>query len=295
MKSMTGYGRAQGTVAQHTVTVEVRCTNHRYKDLRLHFPRGWMALEVPAENLIRAWVGRGRVECALRSGSGASTIGSPQIDWDNAQEYIRLYRQLAQHMEKELGHADPLRLDLIARSEGVVVFGEGLSDLEAAWGALKTLMEAALKDCDRMRTNEGTELWRELEKRLASIQALMVRLHEVIPEEGRELYQRTTERVRQLAGQTEVTEERLVQEIAVMAERMDVTEELTRLESHLNQCRNLLKRSEPIGREFDFLLQEMNREANTLCSKMHSAEIMRLGVSLKAEIEKMREQVQNVE
>lgn len=291
MKSMTGYGRADGTVAGREVTVEVRCYNHRFKDVRVKLPRGWTALEVPVENLARGWMGRGRVECMVRATSGALGVGKPHLDRECAREYLQAYRELA----GEMGLNEEPALALVARAEGVVVFREDLEDTDKAWEELETLIDRALLAADQMRITEGRELAREIGVRLGEVERIRKEIEAEVPGEQQAIAERMSGRVRALAGKVEVTEERLTQEVAVLSERMDVTEELARLDSHIIQFGQLIQKDEPVGRELDFLLQEMNREANTLSAKIHSASVVASAVSLKAEIEKIREQIQNVE
>jgi uncharacterized protein (TIGR00255 family) len=288
---MTGYGRADGTVAGREVTVEVRCYNHRFKDVRVKLPRGWTALEVPVENLARGWMGRGRVECMVRAASGAAGVGKPQLDMECAREYLRAYQELARQMST----TEEPSLTLVARSEGVVVIREDLEDTDKAWEELETLIDRALLAADQMRLTEGRELTKEIDLRLSEMDRIRKEIEAQVPGEQKALAERMSERVRALAGKVEVSEERLAQEVAVLSERMDVTEELARLDSHVSQFGKLIQKDEPVGRELDFLLQEMNREANTLSAKIHSAAVVALAVSLKAEIEKIREQIQNVE
>lgn len=295
MKSMTGYGRAQGLVAGKQVAVEVRCTNHRFKEVRVRLPRGWTALEVPAERTVRAWLGRGRAECLVRSATGAASVGKPVLDTEVAREYLRVTRELAALLNRECGTEQTPGLALLANAEGVIVLGEGIDDDAQAREQLQTLLAGALDEAARMREAEGRELHTEIEQRLSAIQGLVGRVRATVPEETRMLEQRMTDRVRALAGQVDVADERLAQEVAILAEKMDITEELARLDSHLTQFRAVMQRSGPVGRELDFLLQEMNREVNTLSSKMHAAPVISQAVALKAEIEKVREQVQNVE
>jgi uncharacterized protein (TIGR00255 family) len=295
VKSMTGYGRAQGVVAGRDVTVEVRCYNHRFKDVRLRLARGWLALEVKAETHIRSWLGRGRAECSVRSATGSPNLGKPTLDIDNALEYLRLYRELAKEMWKETGTEEAPGLSLVSRSEGVMVFGTALDNVDTAWSELEALLQVALNGADQMRKAEGEILKVDIEKRLSNIETVLENVAEVIPRENSALAGRIVERVKALAGQVEVSEERLAQEIAVLSERMDVAEELARLQSHISQFKKLIQKEIPVGRELDFLLQEMNREINTLSSKMQSGEVISLAVNLKAEVEKIREQVQNAE
>ncbi|HUU00311.1 MAG TPA: YicC/YloC family endoribonuclease [Myxococcota bacterium] len=295
MKSMTGYGRAQGRVTGRDVTVEVRCYNHRYKDIKLRLAHGWTALEVPAEKLIRAWLGRGRVECQVRSANASAGLARPELNMEAAGEYLELFGSLAREVERQTGLVQKPSLEMLARAEGVVVLDEMLADPAAAWADLGGLIEAALEQAQQMRRAEGERLAEEMEKRLDGVAELAVEVRRLLPKENQALFERMGERVQTLAAKVDVTQERLAQEVAILADRMDVTEELDRMDSHLDQFKKLMTRADPVGRELDFLLQELNREVNTLSSKTRSAEVLKLAVTLKAEIEKIREQIQNVE
>jgi uncharacterized protein (TIGR00255 family) len=176
-----------------------------------------------------------------------------------------------------------------------MLLGEIVEDIDAAWGELSLLIEFAMTEVNRMRVAEGEELTVEVQRHIEGCGHIIQQLRGIIPQEQMQLTERTIQRVRLLAGQVEISQERIAQEIGLLAERMDVTEELARLDSHLVQFGKFASSQKPIGRELDFLLQEMMREVNTLLSKMHAATVVNLGVSLKAEIEKIREQIQNLE
>jgi uncharacterized protein (TIGR00255 family) len=292
---MTGYGRADGMVSGRQVSVEIRCYNHRYKDVRMHLPRGWVGLEVTIDKLIRNWVGRGRVECSVHGGSGSANVGKPVLDLESAREYIKIYKQLAQEIDGQPDIKEVSQLSLLANSEGVVVFSEGLDEFDTAQKELTEIVRNALSAAAKMRTEEGKELEKEIQSRLGNIAGIVSELKNIVGSETDVLKERMIERINTLADNVEVDEERIAQEVAICAEKMDVTEELTRFDSHIVQYEKLIKKQEPIGREMDFLLQEMNRETNTIGSKLHSALVTEQVVSLKAEIEKIREQIQNVE
>jgi len=212
-----------------------------------------------------------------------------------AGEYMELFGSLAGEVERQTGVAQKPSLEMLARAEGVVVLDEALADPEAAWTDLGGLIEAALEQAQQMRRAEGERLAEEMKKRLDGVAELAAEIRRLLPAENEALFERMSERVKTLAGQMEVTPERLAQEVAILADRMDVTEELDRMNSHLDQFVKLMSRPDPVGRELDFLLQELNREVNTLSSKTRSTEVVSLAVTLKAEIEKIREQIQNVE
>jgi uncharacterized protein (TIGR00255 family) len=291
---MTGYGRATGVALGQSITVEVRCYNHRFKDIRLKLPKGWLSLEVPTENRIRDWMGRGRVECFVRSSTGGGLLGKPVLNPAIAQEYVRLYRELGVSGGQKNPAFEPT-LELLAHSEGVIEFVEAVADTEQAWQEWMPILDEALRTAEQMRVEEGSKLAEEIGLRLRATERLLTELRGEVPAEIRLLQTRTEERIRTLAAQVEFTEDRLIQELAVLGERMDVTEELARMDSHLAQFRDFCNQSEPVGRELDFLLQEMNREINTIASKVRSAHIVRATVDLKAEVERIREQIQNIE
>lgn len=291
MKSMTGYGRAEGEIGGCAVTVEFRSVNHRFKDVRMSLPREWLALEVDVERAIRNRVGRGRVECHVRLGSGAVALGQPVLNEDLAKNYHHLYRDLA----RICGLDDEPSLSALLRAEGVITWQEAGVDVDAARGPLLALVGKALDGLAAFRDDEGQRLAEEIKGLLAEVDRLRGEIEQRLPEEQEALNARTAERIQAMTGQVDVEQERLLQEIAILSERCDVTEEVTRLSGHSRRFSTLLAQDGPIGREMDFVLQEMNREINTLSSKFHAPEVSRRSVSIKAELEKMREQAQNVE
>jgi uncharacterized protein (TIGR00255 family) len=291
VKSMTGFGRAEGTVNGLPVVVEVKSLNHRYKDVRLAFPKGWMALEVAAERAIQKRIGRGRIECAVRIHSGRGGARSMVLDEEKARQARDLYLDLA----KILGTGEKPSLSLLAQTEGVIVSQDLLEDAQTASEDLERLLFSSLDALDGMRRAEGEKLRLDILKRVGLIREAVLDLEKKVPAEEAAIRERITKRLQMLAGQAGMSEDRLCQELAVIEERMDVSEELTRLGSHVSAFTAMASRTDSVGRELDFLLQEMNREATTLASKMHSAEVARRVVEVKAELEKIREQVQNVE
>ncbi len=291
MKSMTGYGRAEGMVAGKPFAIEIRCLNHRYRDVRLSLPRGWLALEVDVERRIRQCIGRGRVECSVRPTGAGNESGMPVLDEQRALAHAAVYRRLAALLD--LPDAPPL--ELLAQGEGVIAYRSEETAPEAIRADLLPLLDEALAAADAMRCSEGERLGACVVEHLRALDEHAGRIERVLPQELSALQQRTAQRIRALAADCEVASERLDQELAVLAERADVSEELDRLRSHRAQFSALLERAGPIGRELDFLVQEMNREVNTLCAKFHSADVVRTAVAAKAELEKLREQIQNLE
>ncbi len=291
MKSMTGYGRAQGPVAGHDCTVEIRCLNHRYTDVRLNLPRQWLAMEVDVEKRIKGLIGRGRVECSVRLNGGSSDTGLAILDEARARQAYDVFVQLG----ALLGISEKPSLGLVARAEGVIAYAPETQDMDDIKRDLTKLVDVALNAADDMRQKEGTRLVQVVYRHLENLDELIERIKVDIPAEQLLMQDRVSERLRSMAKDVEVSDDRLLQELAILAERTDVTEELSRLDIHRKQFSDLLEKDGSVGRELDFLMQEMNREVNTLCSKFRSALVVKHGVSAKAELEKIREQIQNIE
>lgn len=288
---MTGYGRAQGQVAGRDCTVEIRCLNHRYTDVRLSIPRQWLALEVDVEKRIRDFIGRGRIECSVRFNGASSDTGVAVLDETRARQVYETFVKLGDL----LGIEEKPSLGLVARAEGVIVFPPEAEDIQVVRRDLMGLIDSALNAADGMRQKEGARLAQVVLEHLEQLDSLVKSIKKDIPGEQRLMNERTSERIRSMAADAEVSDDRLAQELAILTERADVTEELSRLEIHRKQFSDLLEKSTPVGRELDFLMQEMNREVNTLSSKFRSALVVNNAVSAKAELEKIREQIQNIE
>lgn len=283
--SMTGFGRAEGLVGGCPAAVEVRSLNHRFLELILRLPPELSSLEMPLRALVSGRVVRGRVEVTVRL---QGSLRRPRLNLEVAracwEELRRLRRELGLQEEPALAHLLGL---------GGVLWEADLP-AEAPWEELRPLVERALEDCLRMRRQEGEALGRDLAARLARLAELIEPLEPRVRGALAAYAERLRRRLRELAEGV-VPEERLLQEVATALERLDVTEELVRLREHLRRARELLDAPEPVGRRLDFLLQEMYREANTLGAKAVDASTGHAAVEIKAEIERMRQQVQNVE
>jgi uncharacterized protein (TIGR00255 family) len=289
MRSMTGHGRGAVERGGRRATVEIRSVNHRYFDLKLRSGPLEPAVEDRVVQAIRKRAERGAFTVSVRDESTAGA-GGVRVD-------VALARGVAAALEElrtALGMAAPVTLEQIVGLPGVLVIGESTADAEAVVAAV----DQALDELTTMRKREGEILRRDLDARLARLSEFgddVKRLSQGAPaEHGKRL----AERLAKLLGasrEREIDEQRLAQEVAVIADRMDVTEELVRLASHLEQARALLGEDLPVGRKLDFLVQELGREINTIGSKSQAADITRRVVEAKAELEKIREQVQNVE
>jgi uncharacterized protein (TIGR00255 family) len=295
IRSMTGFGRASFDVAGVCFDVEARSVNHRHFDLRLRLPRLLASFEAASRDCVQARVSRGKVDVNVSASEGSSALQHLEIDAQAAREYARA----AQALEREAGVAGPLSVDALLSLPGVASFAERDLPAEELEAGLRAALASAVAELDEMRVREGAALERDLLGRLETVVALSDSLEarsDVVRDAARD---RLRKRADQLQLETGVIDEaRLHHEIVLAADRLDVTEEIVRLRSHVAQFREIAEAGapgEPIGRRLDFLMQEFGREANTIGSKGNDSPIAHQVVDLKTEIERMREQVQNVE
>ncbi|MBK9519424.1 MAG: YicC family protein [Anaeromyxobacter sp.] len=290
IRSMTGFGSGRGAAGGEEVVVEVRSVNHKFCEVKVRLPRELSPLELDLTRAVKDRLARGGIEVAVRR-AGAGGSMAPRVDAALAEAYARAYAEVA----ARLGLHGQVTLSDIIAAEGVIRLDDRDADLDAARAASERAMAQALDALVNMRVREGEALRRDLEARLTTVEALVVKVEALAPQAVEHHRARLAERVVELTRGVPLDPSRLAQEIALLAERTDVAEEVTRLRSHVAQARQLLGSGEPAGRKLDFLVQEMHREGNTIGSKSQHAEISGVVVSLKAEIERMREQVQNVE
>jgi uncharacterized protein (TIGR00255 family) len=296
LKSMTGYAQAQAAGHGWTIRISVRSVNHRFLDLHLRLPEGFEALEPRMRQMVRERIRRGHVDVALRyelSGPAAVSVN---------QEIAAGYLQAANALREQFGIRTEPDLASILRLPGVI--GPPASSLDSNLAQLEELagrcLSEALDRLDRMREEEASALREEMLSHLANLANLAARIR-VLAERARPAFAKRLEaRVKELLGEATLDPARLAQEASLAAERSDVSEELARLASHVRQFESMLAGSADVGKKLDFLLQEMQREANTLLSKTPGTEaeglqITELGLEIKSEIEKIREQVQNIE
>jgi uncharacterized protein (TIGR00255 family) len=272
------------------IDVEIRSVNHKFCEVKVRVPRELSALELEAAKVVKDRLARGGVEVTIRRASGSGGL-APRVDVALAEAYARAFGEI----QARLGLPGAVTLSDILRSDGVVRLDERQIDVDAARAALGEGLSRALEALVAMRGREGEALSRDLESRLSTVEELVARVAEQAPRVVEAYRTRLAERVAELARGVPTDPTRLAQEVALFADRTDVAEEVTRLRSHVAQARALLASGEPAGRKLDFVVQEMHREANTIGSKSQSADLSGVVVSLKAEIERMREQVQNVE
>lgn len=289
MHSMTGYGAGSAPLSGGQVHVEVRSLNHKHQDLRLRVPQDLGEHAFFLEQMARAGLGRGRYDLSVRV--DGSTAGQPQLDEPRLRA---LYAALAK-LRDELAPGGEVPLAALLSLPDVIKSEP--ADVEGIRTALTLAFEGAKSELFKMRAIEGGALFTDLVQRLSEVRSLTAQVKESAGELVEDGRRRLRERVTTLLeGQTaRLSEERLEQEIALLADKSDITEELVRLESHFAQFEALLGASEPVGRRLDFLLQEISREVNTIGSKSQFAKTAHLVVEMKSEVERLREQVQNVD
>ena len=303
LRSMTGYAQARCEQNGWSLRVSLRAVNHRFLDLRVHIPEGFEVFEPQMRQLVRDGIQRGHVDLTLHV--EVSRSASLQIDRKLAADYLRVIEELRQ----EFNLAPEPQLTALLRLPGVVASPASPGALPATFdeqelkkfGTLvSACLEEALRKLDIMRQEEGRSLARDMNSVLKSVGEKTARL-EILSEQSRPVYaQRLKIRLQELMGSVPIDPVRVAQEAAVLAERADVSEELIRLRSHVDQFGRLIGEAGEIGKKLDFLLQEMQREANTMLSKtpglgQEGLDMTELGLQIKADIEKLREQVQNIE
>ncbi|MFM1650623.1 YicC/YloC family endoribonuclease [Brevibacillus sp. B_LB10_24] len=294
IRSMTGYGRQEEQRGDMHLAVELRSVNHRYGEVIVRMPRTWAVLEDRIKQQIAEQVYRGRVEAVITIEKRAGQSGGLSLDWELAEQYVQMARQLQLQfsLKQPLEVTDLLRLPGIIRQEQEVeLTAEELAE------SLLPLVTRATVDLVVMRQTEGEKLQRDLLERLMRIADWNREIGQLAPSVKDEYVKRLEQRISELSREAAFPfdQQRVIQEAALFAERVDISEETTRLGSHCAQFSELLGGTGAVGRKLDFLLQEMNREANTIGSKANYLPIQRLTVEIKTELEKMREQVQNIE
>jgi len=295
IRSMTGFGDAERETAAGTLRVELRTVNHRHLNANFRLPSALMRWEGEMREWLRAHFQRGHVNCSVRLEPPAGTPRGMRLDPDRVQSYLALLNEL----RERYGVAGEPDLALITRFNDVFVRDEGAEEgsAEVAGEELRAAVDEAAARCVVMREEEGRRLHDDLEGRIRAIETALAAVEQRAPERLVSERDRLARAIQELAAGVAVDPDRLAQEVAYLAERWDVNEELVRFRSHNELFRQLLDAdsAEPVGKRLSFLVQEMHREANTIGSKANDAVIAHRVVSIKAEVERLREQVENVE
>ena len=290
MQSMTGYGRGDCEIDGRQMTIELKSVNHRFLDLAFRMPRNLMFMEDAARKAIGARLSRGHVDVFV-------TYRNLRADAKTVIADRALFEVYAKALEglKYVGVMDDRSLMAIAKMPDVLVVTEAEEDRDAVTALTLKALDAALDQLVAMRAREGEAMKRDLTDKVDEIERITGEIEARYPETVNAYRERLRAAVKELLGDAEVDETRLLTEVALMADRSAIAEEIVRLKSHVSQLRKLFEDQKPIGRRIDFIVQELNREVNTISSKSQDIPITRLAVDMKAEIEKLREQLQNVE
>jgi uncharacterized protein (TIGR00255 family) len=288
---MTGYGKGSSVTESTKYTAEIKTVNHRYTDVSVKLPRALMFLENEVKNWVGAVLHRGKVDVYISRESDAAEGLRPQLNTGVAQAYVEVYRDLIERF----GLAQDIPISMLAAQKDVIALSEPEIDASNARSGLKEAITEALEAVVQMRSIEGKSMQTDIGARLHTLEDLLHAIETRTPEVVQEWQQKLHKRLDNLLQGADVDPQRVAQEVAVIADRCDISEEVVRFNSHIAQMRDLLPQPGAIGRQMDFLIQELNREANTMGSKSNDADLTRNVVALKAELEKIREQVQNIE
>ena len=293
IKSMTGYGKAEAVLAGRKFLIEMKSVNHRFLEISLRMPGMLLPLEGEIKKRIGEQFSRGRIEATLRvdgdgnaENEGRFTLNLP---------LVRNYHALLGQLKEEFHLGDEVTLAMMAGFRDAFIPAETIQDPATLWEGLSKILADAIRTLTEMREKEGESLKRDLTGRLDRIAGFLEGIAGRAPQVVLDYQKRLTDRVRELTGGMVIDEARLLQEVAIMAEKSDITEEVVRFRSHIGQFADLLAGADAAGRKIDFLIQEMGREINTIGSKSGNAEISRSVIEIKSELAKLREQVQNIE
>ncbi len=292
IKSMTGYGRARMELHKRDITVEVRSVNNRYLDCTVKMPRMYAFAEEAVKGRVQKAVSRGKVDVFITVDASAADVAKVSVNQELAAQYAAALRTLSGLCGSETYQVSP---ETLARFPDVLTVTKADEDLETVSEDLCTVLDEALKAYNAMRAVEGEKLAQDIASRLDTIDECTARVEARSPETVAEYRAKLTARMQEVLQSTTIDPQRILTEAAIYADKVAVDEETVRLRSHTSQLRTMLCADEPMGRKMDFLIQEVNRESNTIGSKCNDVSIAQIVVQLKAEVEKMREQVQNIE
>lgn len=288
---MTGFGRERMTLGSREILVEIRSVNHRYYEFSAKTPRAYGYLDEKLKAFMRGAISRGKVEVSVSIYNHEGVSENICINQEVAKGYVNALRASAD----ELSLSDDLALSDIMRLPDVFTVVKVIDDEEEIWQQVSTVAGEALKRFVEMRETEGKKMFADISSRLDMIEETVGKVEKLSPESVAAYRQRLYDKISEVLGDRNIDESRILTEAAIFADKIAVDEETVRLRSHIAQFRELLDSGEPVGRKLDFLIQEMNREVNTTGSKAQELEITKMVVEMKSEIEKIREQIQNIE
>ena len=291
IKSMTGFGRCLETVNGRDILVEIKSVNHRYYEFSARVPRAYGFLEEKMKTFLQGRISRGKVDVGITVYNLNGDDEIIEVNKEIAKEYITALRGA----NEELGLTDDLTLSRIMRLPDIFNVRKAQEDEEAVWNDVKQTAEKALDNFIAMREAEGVKMKEDILARLDYITELVGKVEERSPVVTENYRKRLFDKLTEILEDKKIDEQRIITEAAIFSEKTAVDEETVRLRSHIAQCRELLNSDEAVGRKLDFLIQEFNRESNTIGSKAQDIDITKIVVELKSEIEKIREQIQNIE
>ena len=291
IKSMTGFGRCEVSDENRKITVEMKSVNHRYLDVNIKMPKKLNFFEASIRNLLKEYMQRGKVDLFISFEDTSENNVNITYHKDVAAEYLKYLKEMAQ----QFGLDEDIRVSNLSRYPEVVTLDEVKIDEEGIWKTLEKALRGAAEGFVETRIKEGEHLCDDLILKLNGMLDVVDYISSRSPEIIEEYKGRLTDKVQELLGDTKLDESRILTEVTIFADKICVDEELVRLRSHIETTKNTLLEGGSIGRKLDFLAQEMNREANTILSKANDLTISNKGIELKTEIEKVREQIQNIE
>lgn len=291
IRSMTGYGRGEAVLHDRTITVELRAVNNRYLDCTVKIPRLYVFAEEAIKSCVQKQVGRGKVDVFV----SIDATAADKIDVSLNKPVADGYYQALKQMQAAYGLTDDISVSLLSRFPDVFLVEKEQGDADVIAGDIVQVLTQALADFNAMREREGEKLAQDIQGRAQTIASLVSQVEERSPQTVAEYREKLRQRMQEVLENTQLDESRILTEAALFADKVAVDEETVRLRSHLDQLGQMLEQGGAIGRKLDFLIQEFNREANTIGSKCSDVALARVVVELKGEIEKIREQVQNIE
>lgn len=291
IKSMTGYGRAQQSVDGMNITVELKSVNHRYFEFTSKLPRNYGFLDEKLKSFFSAKLTRGKTECYVQ----IEAVDEPDTVISLNHSLVKGYLEAYKELSEVYGIENDIKVSNLARVSDIFIVRKKEADEDKIWAAVETVAAAALDGFIAMREREGEKLKADVLSRLDAIIENVEFIEERSPQTVAEYNEKLVARMNDLLGEAHIDEQRILTEAAIFADKVAVAEETVRLRSHISQLRSFLELNEAVGKKMDFLVQELNREANTIGSKAQDVEIARRVVAIKAEIEKIREQIQNIE
>ena len=289
--SMTGYGKGQAEVEGISLSVEIKTVNHRYGDVTVKSPRFLFPYENDIKKRVVEVLKRGKIDVFISQDSSSEKGMVPALNRPLAAAYVNIFEE----MRTVFGLSGVVPVSLLAAQKDVITIREGELDESTLQSCLEQALGRALEAVRQMRCAEGEATLRDMQIRLDLLEEMLVGIEARAPQVASEWRNKLETRLTKLQKDFEYDPQRVAQEIAIFADRCDITEEITRFKSHMVQFRGLFAQPESVGRQMDFLVQELNREINTMGSKSNDADLTRIVVSMKAELEKIREQVQNIE